>query len=166
MKLSPNFSLKEMCYSTTAIRNDIENLPNQEQLVCLTSLAWQVLQPIREEMGRIDVNSGLRSEKLNQLVNGSRTSDHCKGKAADIEANDIEISNLQLAEWISKNLTFKQCILEHYHPDKIGWDGKPEGNHSGWVHVSFDPGGDNQCQLLTAKRVNGKTKYLEGFVID
>ena len=136
MKLSKNFSLKELTYSQTAIRNGINNLPNEEQLVNLTALCQQVLQPVRDKYGVISVSSGLRAEALNTLIGGSKTSDHCHGRAADFEVKSEEVSNIELAKYIKDHLEFKQLILEFYNKD--------EGPNSGWVHCSFDAGGDNK----------------------
>ena len=154
MKLSKNFSLKELTYSQTAIRNGISNLPNDEQLVNLTALCQQILQPVRDKYGVVSVSSGLRAEALNALIGGSKTSDHCYGRAADFEVKSEEISNLELAKYIQDTLEFKQLILEFYD--------KEEGPNSGWVHCSFDAAGNNKGEVLTAKRENGKTIYIEG----
>ena len=154
MKLSKNFSLKELTYSQTAIRNGISNLPNDEQLVNLTALCQRILQPIRDKYGVVSVSSGLRAEALNALIGGSKTSDHCYGRAADFEVKSEEISNLELAKYIQDALEFKQLILEFYD--------KEEGPNSGWVHCSFDVAGNNKGEVLTAKRVDGKVQYYEG----
>ena len=154
MKLSKNFSLKELTYSQTAIRNGISNLPNDEQLVNLTALCQRVLQPVRDKYGVVSISSGLRAEALNALIGGSKTSDHCYGRAADFEVKSEEISNLELAKYIQDALEFKQLILEFYD--------KEEGPNSGWVHCSFDAAGNNKGEVLTAKRENGKTIYIEG----
>ena len=154
MKLSKNFSLKELTYSQTAIRNGISNLPNEEQLVNLTALCQRVLQPVRDKYCVISVSSGLRAEALNTLIGGSKTSDHCHGRAADFEVKSEEISNIELAKYIKDNLEFKQLILEFYNKD--------EGPNSGWVHCSFDAGGDNKGEVLTAKRIDGRVEYIPG----
>ena len=65
MKLSKNFSLKELTRSQTAIRMGIENVPNTEQLVNLAVLVQQILQPCRDKFGTIAINSGLRVLELN-----------------------------------------------------------------------------------------------------
>jgi len=111
------------------------------------------LQPVRDHYARgVKVNSGYRAPEVNAKVGGSKTSDHCKGMAADIEIPGVP--NHELAEWISKNLPFTQVILEFYTP------GVPD---SGWVHVSYDPA-DLKKQELTAVKRDGKTVYLPGLV--
>lgn len=153
MKLTANFSLAEMTKSETALRHDIDNTPDAEQLENLISLCECVLQPIRERFGMaVKVNSGFRSGEVNTKVGGSKTSDHCKGMAADIEIPGV--ANAELAQWIVDNLNFRQVILEFYTP------GIPD---SGWVHVSYNPS-DNKKQVLTAAKKGLKTVYLSGLV--
>ena len=49
MKLTDNFSLKEMTQSQTALKNNIDNEPNAEQIENLRQLCQTILQPIRED---------------------------------------------------------------------------------------------------------------------
>ena len=151
MKLSKNFSLKELTKSQTAMRNDIDNSPNTEQIVNLTALCNCVLQPIRDEHGRVDINSGLRVLELNRKIGSSDNSQHVLGMAADIECPAID--NFELAKWINSNLDFDQLILEFYTA------GEPT---SGWVHVSYNRDGSNRKKAMTAVKNNGKTVYQEG----
>lgn len=153
MQLSKNFSLEEMTKSETALRHGMDNTPKAAEIANLVVLCEKVLQPVRDHYARaVKVNSGFRHPEVNAKVGGSKTSDHCKGMAADIEIPGL--SNHELAEWISKNLEFTQVILEFYTP------GVPD---SGWVHVSYDPA-DLKKQELTAVRQGGKTVYLPGLV--
>jgi zinc D-Ala-D-Ala carboxypeptidase len=97
MKLTANFSLAEMVKSDTALRHDIDNIPDAEQLANLTILCECVLQPVREHFGMpVKVNSGFRSATVNTKVGGSKTSDHCRGMAADIEIPGL--ANAELSE--------------------------------------------------------------------
>lgn len=153
MHLSKNFTLSEMTKSDTALRLDMDNTPNAVQVENLKTLCEKVLQPVRDHFGKgVKVNSGFRHPQVNGAVGGSKTSDHCKGMAADIEIPGV--ANGDLAQWIVDNLEFRQVILEFYTP------GVPD---SGWVHVSFNPE-DNKKQVLTAAKQRGKTVYLEGLV--
>ena len=150
MKLSKNFSLKELTKSSTAVRHGISNEPDKEQLVNLTVLTNCVLQKIRDTHGRVDVNSGLRVLELNRAIGSGDSSQHVLGMAADIECPSI--SNMELAVWIKDNLEFDQIILEFYTPSDPA---------SGWVHVSFNKEG-NRKRVLRAMKNNGKTAYEEG----
>jgi hypothetical protein len=151
MNLSANFSLKELTKSDTATRLGIDNTPNEETIDNLKTLCDKVLQPVREHFGKsVTINSGYRSPESNAAVGGSKTSDHCKGQAADIEIDGVP--NPELAQWIMDNLDYTQLILEFYT------QGIPD---SGWVHVSYDPN-NLKKQELTAVKVAGKTQYLNG----
>lgn len=152
-QLTANFSLHELTKSETALRMGLDNTPGPVETEYLKILAERVLQPIRDHFGKgVKVNSGFRSPDSNAAVGGSRTSDHCKGQAADIEIPGVP--NAELAQWIMDNLDYTQLILEFYTP------GIPD---SGWVHVSYDP--DNlKKQELTATKIAGKTTYLPGLV--
>ena len=153
MKLSPNFSLAEMVKSDTALRLDMDNTPGDEEIANMIALAENVLQKVRDHYGKgVKVNSGFRHPDVNAKVGGSKTSDHCKGMAADIEIPGV--ANADLAEWIVDNCDFRQVILEFYTP------GIPD---SGWVHVSYNPD-DNKKQVLTAMKENGKTVYKPGLI--
>ena len=151
MNLSANFSLKELTKSDTATRLGLDNTPGEAEIENLRLLCEKVLQPVRDHFGKsVTVNSGYRSPESNAAVNGSKTSDHCKGQAADIEIPGVP--NAELAQWIMDNCDYTQLILEFYT------QGIPD---SGWVHVSFDPS-NLKMQELTAVKVAGKTQYLPG----
>ena len=153
MKLSPNFSLAEMIKSDTALRLDMENEPDDDHIDNMIALCENVLQKVRDHYGKgVKVNSGFRHPDVNAKVGGSKTSDHCKGMAADIEIPGV--ANADLAEWIVENCEFRLVILEFYTP------GVPD---SGWVHVSYNPD-DNKKQVLTAMKENGKTVYKTGLI--
>ena len=153
MNLTTNFSLAEMTRSDTALRLDLPNTPNQEQITNMQVLAFNVLQKVRDHFAKaVKVNSGFRHPDVNAKVGGSKTSDHCKGMAADIEISGV--ANADLAQWIVDNCDFRQVILEFYTP------GIPD---SGWVHVSYNPA-DNKKQVLTATKKGLKTVYLPGLV--
>ena len=155
MQLSKNFSLAELTYSSTAVNKNIDNTPSLEVIDNMQILVDNILQPLREQLGKsIKINSGYRSPAINVAVGGSATSDHCKGQAADIEIAGM--ANGDLANYIIKNFKFTQVILEGF---------KKSDPNSGWVHVSYNP--DNlKCQVLTAKFVNGKAVYSNGINID
>ena len=153
MQLTNNFSLHELTKSETALRMGFDNTPGEAETEALRLLCEKVLQPVGGDYGKGGkVNSGFRSPESNAAVGGSKTSDHCLGRAADIEIPGVP--NAELAQWIMDNLEYTQLILEFYTP------GIPD---SGWVHVSYDP--DNlKKQELTAMKVAGKTQYVPGLV--
>jgi len=145
MKLSKNISFKEATRSQTAIRRGIDNSPSLEQLQAMQNVAEKVFQPVREYYGKpIRINSFLRVEELNLAIGGSKTSQHVKGEAIDI---DTESDNEKLFNYIKDNLDFDQLINEY--------------NYS-WVHVSFKLHGENRKQVLKAIKHEGKTIYQNG----
>jgi zinc D-Ala-D-Ala carboxypeptidase len=139
-ELTDNFTLREFTKSQTAARATppIDNTPDQEEVENLRRLCVNVLQPTRDVLGRLRINSGFRCLELNRAVGSKDTSDHRNGFAADIECPGK--SNFTLAQWLSSEIDdFNQIILECYTP------GDP---NSGWVHVSFKPSG-NKNEVLT-----------------
>jgi hypothetical protein len=147
VRLSTNFSLQEYTKSQTAIRQGLDNTPNEAHMTSATALFENVVQKVRDNFGVTVINSGYRGPALNTAVGGSSNSQHCKGEAVDIECPGTP--NYDVANWISDNLDFDQLILEFYTP------GIPD---SGWVHVSYKAEG-NRKSILTAMKENGKTVY-------
>lgn len=138
IKLSPHFTLYEMIRSQTAVRKGIDNTPPADLVPKLRDICVQILEAVRLHYGLpFRPNSGYRSPALNTAVGGSKTSQHCKGQAVDIEIAGV--SNYDLAAWIQDNLIFDQLILECYTPGIPG---------SGWVHVSYRAGA-NRNQVMT-----------------
>lgn len=139
MRLSPHFTLQELTKSQTALRLNIDNTPNEQQVAALKALCDNVLEPCRKHFRRAFVpSSGFRSKQLCKAIGSSAKSQHAKGEAADFEIRTIP--NLTLACWIRDNLEFDQLILEFY-------DGQDP--NSGWVHVSYRADGKNRKQCLT-----------------
>ena len=149
MKLSNNFSLKEMTASQTATRHGINNNPNEDHMNNLKALCDNVLQKVRDHFGKVvSVSSGYRSPELCVKIGSSVNSQHAKGEAADFEI--FGVSNAELVKWISENCDFDQMILEFHNLDEP---------NSGWVHCSYKSE-DNRKQILRAyKDENNKTKY-------
>jgi len=148
MKLSKNFTLGEMIQSQTAIRKNIDNNPNGDQILNLIDLCDNVLQPLRDAIGPIRISSGFRSQKLNVAIGGAASSQHCalNGAAADIDMGE---RNAEVFEWLKANVDFDQLI----------WEFGDKSNPS-WVHVSYKEG-KNRNQILKAIKENGRTKYLK-----
>jgi zinc D-Ala-D-Ala carboxypeptidase len=152
MNLSKNFTITEFIKSQTALRQGIDNTPEDKHLEAAKLLFEKVVQPVRNEFGPTTINSGYRGKELNKAVGGSATSQHCKGQAADIEVPGV--ANAKIAAWIEANCDFDQLILEFYTP------GVPD---SGWVHVSFKDSG-NRKKVNNAMKENGKTVYKNGLI--
>ena len=77
MKLSKNLSLSEVVKSNTATRRGIDNRPTWEHLENLEDIAWDIFQPLREDLKvPIGISSGYRSKDLNEAIGGSKKSQH------------------------------------------------------------------------------------------
>tara|TARA_E500000331_G_C17015021_1_gene608122 strand:+ start:238 stop:687 length:450 start_codon:yes stop_codon:yes gene_type:complete len=146
MKLSKNFILKEFLVSNVAKRKGIELNPDEKHINNLQSLVINVLQPLRDGLSEgIRINSGYRSEELNRAIGGSKTSQHCKGQAADIRLSNRKDNEKIFKKVLELGLDFDQMINEFDYT---------------WIHISFRNDGENRKQLLEAyKGENGKTKY-------
>jgi len=147
MNLSRNFTLQELTKSDTAIRLNIHNEPNGDQIDKLKQLCENVLQPVRDQFGRVKVTSGYRSPELCRAIGSSENSQHAKAEAADFEV--IGVDNAELADWIHKYLETDQLILEFYTP------GEP---NSGWIHARWIPYQPRR-QFMHAYREGKKVKY-------
>lgn len=140
--MSKYFSLSELTRSATAIRDGIANDPNEAQIKDLYRL-MDYLDKVREAFGKaIIVTSGFRSQRLNEHIKGSDTSQHMKGQAADIRPHDIKELR-QLLTTIRQVGGFDQLILE-----------EPEGR-TPWIHVSISPA--NKPPRGEVKRWDGRT---------
>ena len=86
MKISDHITYAEAIHSQTAKRKGIDNTPNPNQIEAMRLLAEKVFEPLRGWVGGpIKVNSFFRSPELNTKIGGSKTSQHCKGQAIDID---------------------------------------------------------------------------------
>jgi|TARA_R110001592_G_scaffold289775_1_gene558917 hypothetical protein len=158
MNLTRNFSLQELTKSDTAIRKGIDNEPNADQIDKLKRLCEKILQPVRDQFGRVKITSGFRSPELCVAIGSSLNSQHSKAEAADFEV--VGVDNAEVADWVKMNCETDQLILEFYTP------GEP---NSGWIHASyveFQP----RAQYMRAYRDpdTKKTKYkpITGKAID
>ena len=150
MHLSKNLTLSEVTKSATAKRRGISNEPTIEHLENLKAVAENIFQPIREEfLCPIYISSGYRSEELNEAIGGSKTSQHSKGEALDLDADVYGvITNADIYHYAEDNLDYDQLIWE------FGTDENPD-----WVHISYRRDGKNRRQKLRAERSGGKTVY-------
>lgn len=129
--MTAHFSLEQLTKTSTGL----PNIPNEEQKKALEYLAVNLLEPLRIMLNApITVNSAFRSLAVNNSIKGSKSSQHCKGEAADLTCYD----NKKLFNLIKDNFIFDQLINE--------------SNYS-WIHVSLTKG-KNRKQVL--KMINGR----------
>ena len=148
--ISKHISYKEATHSNTALRRNLDNTPNDEQLKCMKEVAENLFEPLRKWVGGpIKVNSFFRGEPVNTAIGGSKRSQHMKGQAIDIDDTFGHKTNAEMYHYIKDNLDFDQMIWE------FGDDKNPN-----WLHISWVSHRPNRKKLTIAKKVNGKTKYI------
>jgi len=146
MKLSKNFSRAEIEHSNTAKRLGISNEMSEKHLENMQRLIDNLIQPMRDALGPIRISSGYRSPSLNRAIGGSRTSQHCKGQALDLQFWEKgKMNNKVIYDWIlESDLEFDQMINEF---------------DFSWIHISLKKN-NNREQLLEAyKDDEGDTAY-------
>lgn len=165
--ITKNFSVQELSYSQTAARRGINNVPTGQVLKNLEEATKNLFQPLRNALGApISVSSGYRSPALNKAIGGSNTSAHTHGFAIDMRVHGIPNTYLLAKKIIEickeNNLKFDQIILEFPSGDYNNPNNSMPGS---WIHLGYkSPRGEQRMQVLTAKKVRGKTTYLNGLV--
>ena len=102
--ISKHITYAEAIHSQTAKRKCIDNTPNPTQVENMKVLAEKIFEPLREWVGGpIKVNSFFRSPELNEAIGGSKTSQHCKGQAIDIDDVYGYKTNAEMYAWIKMN---------------------------------------------------------------
>jgi zinc D-Ala-D-Ala carboxypeptidase len=148
-RISKHISYKEATFSQTATRKDIDNTPSEEVLQRMKTVAENIFEPLRAYVGGpIKINSFYRSIMLNTAIGGSKSSQHTRGEAIDIDDTLGCMSNKDMFTFIKDELDFDQLIWE------FGDDENPA-----WVHVSYISPENNRRRILKASKVNGKTTY-------
>ena len=85
-KISDHITYAEAIHSSTAKRRNIDNTPNPVQVETMGLTARKIFEPLRKWAGGpIKVTSFFRSAALNEAIGGSKTSQHCKGQAMDLD---------------------------------------------------------------------------------
>lgn len=147
--ISKHISDKEGTRSATALRLNIDNTPSTYIRQNMELIAEKIFEPLREHVGGpIKINSFYRSQELNKAIGGSVKSQHCEGRAIDIDDTYGYMSNADMYNYIKNNLDYDQLIWE------FGDDNNPD-----WVHVSYVDNDFNRQRCLKAYRENGVTKY-------
>ena len=116
-RLSNHFTLEEFINS----KKYPDNKPTLQVVANLTYGCLMLLEPARQEVGPIIINSGFRNPRVNTLVGGVKSSQHLLGQAADIRPKDPKqfqhlVSFLKTCEYTDQLLT-----------------------GPGWLHISWNP---------------------------
>jgi hypothetical protein len=148
-RISKHISYKEGTRSNTAQRLGIENIPGDYEFTNMTNIAINIFEPLRVWVGGpIRINSFYRCEDLNRAIGGSSRSQHCQGRAMDLDDVHGHKTNAEMFRYIKENLNFDQLIWE------FGDEENPD-----WIHVSYVSEDQNRQRCLKAYKLNGKTKY-------
>ena len=98
-----------------------DNKPTLQVVANLTYGCLMLLEPARQEVGPIIINSGFRNPRVNTLVGGVKNSQHLHGCAADIRPQDP--ARFQRLVAFLRNCKYTDQLLT--------------GN--GWLHISWSP---------------------------
>lgn len=140
--MSEHFTIAELTFSQTAVRQNIDNTPSPVVTGNLNRLML-TLERVRALVGPVMVSSGYRSPALNSAVGGARDSAHVLGLAADITC--MAMTPKALATLIRESdIEFDQLIYE----------GK-------WVHIGLAVGALRR-EVLTANFSGGRATYTRG----
>ena len=151
MNISKHISYREGVKSNTATRLGLDNTPGDYELGNMELIAERLFEPLRAWVGGpIKINSFYRSKELNLAIGGSQRSQHCEGRAIDLDDTFGYKTNAEMFNYIKKNLNFDQMIWE------FGDEKNPD-----WVHISYVSEDQNRNRCLIAYKENGKTKYKE-----
>ena len=116
-RLSPHFRLGEFLN----LGKYPDNKPTMQHVVNMTYGCLMLLEPARQVVGPILINSGFRSSHVNALVGGVKNSQHLLGQAADIRPKDP-----------SQFLNLVSFLKTHDLTDQLL-------TGSGWLHISWNP---------------------------
>ena len=116
-RLSNHFSLSEFCQ----LSKYPDNIPTMQAVANMAYGCLMLLEPARQLVGPIIVNSGFRNSRVNALVGGVANSQHLLGQAVDIRPRD--------PQQFSKLVDF---LKTHDLTDQLL-------TGSGWLHISWTP---------------------------
>ena len=116
-RLSPHFKLGEFLN----LKKYPENVPSMQVVVNLTYGCHLLLEPARQIVGPIIINSGFRNEAVNRRVGGVKNSQHLIGQAADIRPQD-PAQFQRLVDFLKTNNLTDQLLTG-----------------SSWLHLSWNP---------------------------
>jgi hypothetical protein len=121
MIISEHFTLEELCFSDTAARLGLNNVPIPAVIANLVLVA-AMMEGIRALLGNnpIVVHSGYRSLEVNKAIGGVETSAHCLGLACDFVCPTFGTPADIALKILKSDIDFDQLIREY-----------------GWVHVGL-----------------------------
>lgn len=98
-----------------------DNKPTMQLVANMTYGCLMLLEPARQMVGPILINSGYRNPRVNALVGGVRNSQHLLGQAADIRPRDPQQFQ-RLVDFLRANPYTDQLLTG-----------------PSWLHISWNP---------------------------
>ena len=100
-----------------------DNKPTMQLVANMTYGCLMLLEPARQMVGPIIINSGYRNPRVNALVGGVKNSQHLLGQAVDIRPKD-PAQFQRLVDFLRASPYTDQLLTA-----------------SGWLHISWTPFG-------------------------
>ena len=120
-KISKNFTLEELTRTNTGYFN----VPNEAQTINLRIITAAILQPLRSYLNEeVTITSGFRSAQVNIEVNGSNSSFHLHGMAADFKVKSFR----KAIDFIKNNLEYTELGIYQTKKGVIRF-----------LHVAYNP---------------------------
>ncbi len=149
IRLSEHFWLSELIVSDWAIRNGVDNTPDEAGIENLRRLCRLLLEPVRSACGShvLYVSSGYRCPRVNTEVGGSQHSEHMDARAADFRVRGYGTPLEVCRRILAAGIQFNQLIWEY----------------DAWTHASVAlVGATPKLEVLTIRRGTG---YMRGLVV-
>ena len=153
--ISKHFTVKDVCYSDTALKRNLNNIPSLPVINNAKLLAGNILEAIVTFYSKnLNVHCIYRGPEVNKAVGGVSNSQHCFGQACDFTIDGIDTKKIfnDIISGRIKNSNGKplkdildQCIFE---------------NNGAWIHISFDKA-KSRKQFMTALNGVYKSVYKE-----
>lgn len=157
-RLSDNWTLGDVAKGRSGIPSGTNYGKSSKEIVTnLQTLSTEVLDPIKKQYPNMIVTNSWRSEAVNNSIPGaSKTSDHLRGQAVDIQFSGFDRKQTyEAAQEIQKTLPDYDQILLEYSGDKT------------WIHISYkdQASGGNRREIKTIDVYDKKNNANGEFVL-
>lgn len=150
-KLNDNWRLGDVAKGRSGIPQDPKIVKN------LQTMSDNVLDPVKKKYPNMIITNSWRSQEVNDSIKGaSKTSDHLKGQAVDLQFSGFDRKQTyEAVKEIEKTLPDYDQILLEYAGDKT------------WVHISYKDkeSGGNRREIKTIDVYDRKNNVNGEFVL-